>query len=89
MIADDADVSQIAASLARLATDTLLAAPESSFEHSAYMIGLRKEWIFTGAFDVWPIDLGTPAARSTEPPSEEEVARAVEASTALISKEAA
>lgn len=89
MIADDADVGQIAASLARLAIDTLLAAPESSFEHSAYMIGLRKEWIFTGAFDVWPIDLGTPAARSTEPPSEAEVARAVEALTALIPKEAA
>lgn len=88
MVADDADVGQIAASLARLAIDTLLAAPESSFEHSAYMIGLRKEWIFTGAFDVWPIDLGAPAARSTEPPSEAEVARAVKALTALISKEA-
>lgn len=88
MIADDADVGQIAASVARLAIDTLIAAPESSFEHSAYMIGLRKEWIFTGAFDVWPIDLGGPAARSAEPLSEAEVARVVEALTALIPKEA-
>lgn len=86
MIADDAEVGQIAASLARLAIDTLLAAPESSFEHSAYMIGLRKEWIFAGAFDVWPIELGAPAARSTVPPSEAAVARAVEALTALIPK---
>lgn len=89
MVADDADVAQIAASLARLAIDALLVAPVSSFESSAYMIGLRKEWIFTGAFDVWPIDLGAPVARSTEPPSEAEVARAVEALTALFPKEAA
>lgn len=89
MIADDADVGQIAASLARLAIDTLLAAPESSFESSSYMIGLRKEWIFAGAFDVWPINLGAPAARSMEPPSEAEVARAVEALTALYPKEPA
>jgi hypothetical protein len=52
------------------------------------MIGLRKEWIFTGAFDVWPIDLGGPAARSAEPLSEADVARVVEALTALIPKEA-
>ncbi len=89
MVADDADVAQIAASLTRLAIDTLLAAPESSFEQSAYMIGLRKEWIFTGAFDVWPIDLGAPADRSTQPVSEAELARAVEALTALLPKEAA
>jgi hypothetical protein len=89
MIADDADVGQIAASLARLAINTLLAAPESSFEHSAYMIGLSKEWIFTAAFDVWPVDLGAPAPRQAQPPSEKEVARAVEALTALFQKEAA
>lgn len=87
MVADDADVAQIAASLARLAIDALLAPPESSFESSAYVIGLRKEWIFTGAFDVWPIDLGAPSARRAEPPSEAEVERAVEALTALLPKE--
>lgn len=89
MIADDPDVAQIAASLARLAIDTLLEKTESSFESSAYMIGLRKEWIFAGAFDTWPVDLGAPSACAAEAASQEELLRAVEALTALLPKEAA
>lgn len=54
MIADDADVSVIAAHLARMAID-ILAGGASTFEHSAYAIGLRKEGIFNAAFDTWPI----------------------------------
>lgn len=89
MIADDADVAQIAASLTRFAIDTLLAKTESSFESSAYMIGLRKEWIFAGAFDTWPVDLGPPSACAREAASQDEVLRAVEALTAMLPKEAA
>ncbi|RWP43840.1 MAG: hypothetical protein EOR04_06275 [Mesorhizobium sp.] len=57
MTADDSDVSAVAASLARLAVDTI-ARPESSlFPQSAYAIGLSAGWIFTAPFDTWPIDL--------------------------------
>lgn len=59
MVADDADVSAIAAHFARLVIDTAVAGDNSEFECSAYMIGLRKEWIFERPFDTWPIDLGT------------------------------
>lgn len=58
MVADDADVSAIAAHLTRLVIDTAIGGDGSEFECSAYMIGLRKEWIFERPFDTWPIDLG-------------------------------
>ncbi|MBU9384036.1 ThiF family adenylyltransferase [Burkholderia gladioli] len=59
MIADDADVSAIAAHFARLLIDSAVAGDSSEFECSAYMIGLRKEWIFERPFDTWPINLGS------------------------------
>jgi hypothetical protein len=45
-MADDADVSQIASALTRMVLDTLLERQPSAFPHPAYLIGLRKEWIF-------------------------------------------
>lgn len=58
LIADDADVTVIAAHLSRFATD-LLARPEATiFPYSAYLIGLSGRWLFTAPFDVRPIDLG-------------------------------
>lgn len=60
MIADDADVSAIAAHFTRLIIDTLISPEKSVFASSAYMIGLREEWIFKAAFDTHPIDLGAP-----------------------------
>ncbi|WP_247424627.1 ThiF family adenylyltransferase [Ralstonia pseudosolanacearum] len=59
MVADDADVSAIAAHFARLLIDAAIAGDSSEFECSAYMIGLRKKWIFERPFDTWPIDLGS------------------------------
>lgn len=59
MVADDADVSAIASHFARLLIDAAIAGDSSEFECSAYMIGLRKEWIFERPFDTWPIDLGS------------------------------
>jgi hypothetical protein len=61
-IADDADVAVIAAHLARMAIDTLLARTPSCFPHSAYLIGLQEKWIFTQPFDTIPVDLGGPEA---------------------------
>ncbi|ROR18475.1 molybdopterin/thiamine biosynthesis adenylyltransferase [Comamonas sp. BIGb0124] len=59
MVADDADVSAIAAHFARLLIDAAIGGDDSEFECSAYMIGLRREWIFERPFDTWPINLGS------------------------------
>ena len=57
MIADDAEVSIIAAHSTRFASD-ILARPEASiFPVSAYLLGFSSEWIFKQPFDTWPIDL--------------------------------
>ncbi|WP_238446932.1 ThiF family adenylyltransferase [Azohydromonas australica] len=62
MVADDADVSVVAAHFARFVIDTMANEASSEYEHSAYMIGLREAWIFSGAFDTHPIDLGGPSS---------------------------
>lgn len=57
LIADDAEVSIMAAHAARFASD-ILARPEASvFPYSAYVVGLSSEWLFTAPFDTRPIDL--------------------------------
>lgn len=56
LVADDADVSVIAAHMTRMAIDSLLKS-ESAFPQSAYAIGMSDQWIFAAPFDVWPIEL--------------------------------
>jgi molybdopterin/thiamine biosynthesis adenylyltransferase/ubiquitin-protein ligase len=57
MVADDAEVSVIAAHASRFVID-LLARPDGSiFPFSAYVIGLSSEWLFDQPFDTRPIDL--------------------------------
>ena len=65
MIADDADVAVIAAHATRLAIDTLLSPNESTFPVSAYLIGLKAEWLFLQPFHTFPIDLGQPEQEPT------------------------
>jgi hypothetical protein len=55
VIAYDGEVSQIAATLTRFALDLALGTNPSAFPYSAYLIGLRKEWIFSQPFDTYPI----------------------------------
>lgn len=57
MIADDADVSIISGHLARLAIDLLTKPQHSDYPNSAYMIGLRAEWIFGEPFSTFGIPL--------------------------------
>lgn len=64
MIADDADVSVIAAHVARYAVDLLIKREPSMFPASAYAIGLAKENIFNAPFETYPIDVG-PAGEET------------------------
>jgi molybdopterin/thiamine biosynthesis adenylyltransferase len=59
-VADDADVSVIAAHAARMAIDLLIPREPSSFPNSAYLIGLSKGWIFSQPFETYPIELGEP-----------------------------
>jgi molybdopterin/thiamine biosynthesis adenylyltransferase len=69
-IAYDSDVAQVAAALTRLALDVALKANPSAFPYSAYLIGLRKEWIFSQPFDTYPIDVvGEGWAGDTAAPS--------------------
>lgn len=66
LIADDADVSVIAAHLSRFAID-LIARPDASiFPYSAYLVGMREKWLFSAPFDVRPIDLGSSDPWGTE-----------------------
>jgi ubiquitin-protein ligase len=59
-IADDADVSVIAAHAGRMAIDLLIPREPSSFPNSVYLIGLAKGWIFEAPFETYPIDVGRP-----------------------------
>lgn len=57
-IADDADVSVIAAHASRFAIDLLMIHRLSIFPHSVYFIGLAKGWFYTQPFHTEPVDVG-------------------------------
>ncbi len=75
LIADDADVTVIAAHASRLTIDTLMQRTPSMFPYSAYMIGLAQGWIFDQPFDTRPIDVGPPVAMDVAPADQEVVAQ--------------
>jgi len=56
-IAEDSEVTIMAAHAARFASDFLARADASIFPMSAYVIGLSSEWLFNEPFDTRPIDL--------------------------------
>lgn len=56
LVADDADVTAMAAHVSRLALDAL-ARDESIFPQAAYAVGLKPGWIFGAPFETWPISL--------------------------------
>jgi hypothetical protein len=58
-IADDADVTIIAAHATRFMIDLLLDRTPSEYPYSCYLIGLRPEWLFKAPFDTIPIDLSS------------------------------
>lgn len=57
MVADDAEVSVVAAHASRFVIDLLVRPDGGIFPFSAYMIGLSSEWLFDQPFDTRPIDL--------------------------------
>lgn len=66
MIADDADVSVISAHLSRIALDTLRPSDQSDYPESAYLIGLRQEWIFEAPFETRAVTLPRIAQESAD-----------------------
>lgn len=76
LIADDADVTVIAANAARLGIDTLIPRDPSAYPYSVYMIGLAKWGVFESAFDTYPIAVGLPSAQEVADKSDPEEAAA-------------
>jgi ubiquitin-protein ligase len=60
LIADDADVSVIAAHTARYALDHLIGREPRVYSHPVYLIGLKRDWLFKEPFDTYPIEVGPP-----------------------------
>lgn len=76
MVADDADVSVVAAHAARMGIDLLIPRDPSAYPYSVYMMGLSKSGIFDSAFETYPIDVGSPTPVAEEPPSNPDEAAA-------------
>jgi hypothetical protein len=60
MQATDADVSAFAAHLSAFALDTLTDAEPSNYDAHAYLVGLKRGWLFNGPFDTRPIEVDAP-----------------------------
>ena len=71
-IADDADVTAIAAPAARLALDCLLDRSPSFFPYSVYVIGLSPGPVFSQPFETFPIILDPSPETSAATPLEPE-----------------
>lgn len=73
LVADDAEVSVVAAHLARIVTDVLVRPGATIFPSPAYALGMARDWIFSAPFEAWPINFhgdsrwsGSEATTATE-----------------------
>ena len=57
LIADDAEVSLMAAHATRFISDILIKPDSSIFPVSAYAVGCTSKWAFNEPFHTWPIEL--------------------------------
>ena len=60
LIAADADTSVCAAHMAAYAVDALMDREPSVYEAPAYLIGLKRGWLFEGPFDTRPLMVDAP-----------------------------
>ena len=89
LTAYDSDVTLISSAFTRLIIDTALREQPSVFPYSVYMIGLRKEWIFSQPFDTRPIDVqGAGWESSIEMATEAHRKEALQVLLGIIVKEA-
>jgi hypothetical protein len=86
MVADDADVSVVAAHAARMGIDLLIPREPSAYPYSVYMIGLSKSGIFDSAFETYPIEVGSPAATQQTAPNPDEAATELLRITQLLTE---
>jgi len=87
MVADDADVSVIAAHAARMSIDLLIPREPSAYPDSVYMIGLSKQGIFNSAFETYPIEVGRPAPEAPQTtPNPDEAAAELRKITQLLTE---
>lgn len=66
LVADDGDVSVIAAHATRMAADLLIEG--DSFPHSMYVLSLRSGWLFSEPFEAYPIDVQFIPEAAAAPP---------------------
>lgn len=76
IVAGDAEVSMLAASMTQFVLDAICAPEESQFPFSAYLMGYKKYWIFEQPFITIPIDCTMALATTTNdaPMTQEEQA---------------
>jgi sulfur-carrier protein adenylyltransferase/sulfurtransferase len=86
IVADDADVAEIASAMTRMALDTLIEAQPTAFASQVYLICLRPEWVFSGAFDTRAIDV-TGDDWGLPQPSEEEKSAAAAILVNILTEE--
>ncbi|MEQ8285735.1 ThiF family adenylyltransferase [Thalassospira sp.] len=64
MQACDADVSVYSAHIAAFALDALTGVEPSNYDAHAYLVGLKRGWLFDGPFDARPIVVEAPIRRA-------------------------
>ena len=57
VIATDADVGMLAASMTQYALDVLTQGIDPAYPYPAYLVGYKKSWIFEAPFDTRPISI--------------------------------
>lgn len=76
-IAYDSNVGMIATSLTNLIIDTALQKNPSEYPVPIYLIGMKKMWIFTQPFHIWPIEVSGQGWDNEVPPTKEASTEAI------------
>lgn len=87
LIAYDSNVGVIATSLTNLIIDTALRNNPSEYPVPVYLIGMKKQWIFTQPFDTRPIAVSGEGWKGEIPPTDEASAAAVKLLLEKIKKD--
>jgi sulfur-carrier protein adenylyltransferase/sulfurtransferase len=85
LVADDGDVSVIAAHATRMAVDLLV--DGDGFPHSMYVLALKKGWKFEQPFEAYPVEGSEPFVAEAPPAvSDDDVNEAAEFIVQLVGK---
>lgn len=70
ILASDSDVSVFAAYVAAFALDALAGIEPSNYDAHAYLLGLKRGWLFDGPFDARPLVVEAPVRSALSVPEE-------------------